>query len=109
MRRVGRNVGRLARSHDGFVAAEGDLYLAFENGKHLLEIVAMSRRAAAGRNKHVDEAVATGGVLARQKDRIGVSRQTNVRQVLIFVRSCKRQPSLEVIGRNGRGFGWHSS
>src|SRR5437764_344767 len=48
-------------------------------------------------------------VLACQKDRIGVSRQTNVRQVLIFVRSCKRQPSLEVIGRNGRGFGWHSS
>jgi hypothetical protein len=51
---------------------EGDLDVAFENGEHLLKIVAMWRRAAAGRDKHVDEAVATGGVFARQKDRVSV-------------------------------------
>ena len=57
----------LSGPHNGFLAAEGDLYLAIENRKRLLEIVPMGRRAAARWNQHVDHAVATGGVLACQK------------------------------------------
>jgi len=107
VRCVGRNVGCLAGPHNGFRATESDLDLAVENGKHLLEVVAVWRRAATRRDKHVYEAVATGGVLARQKDGVGVSRQSNVRQFLVLVRSRERQVSLKVIGRNGRGLGYH--
>jgi hypothetical protein len=39
-------------------AAEGDLDFTLKNGEHLLEIVAMGRRAASGRDEHVNEAVA---------------------------------------------------
>ena len=87
---IGRNVGCLAGPHNGFRATESDLDLAVENGKHLLEVVAVWRRAATRRDKHVYEAVATGGVLARQKDGVGISRQSNVRQLLVFVWSRKR-------------------
>jgi len=104
---VGRNVGCLASPHDEFRATESDLDLAVENGKHLLEVVAVWRRAATRRDKHVYEAVATGGVLACQKDGVGVSRQSNVRQFLVLVRPCERQVSFKVIGRNGRGLGYH--
>jgi len=107
VRCVGRNVGCLAGPHNGFRATASDLDLAVENGKHLLEVVAVWRRAATRRDKHVYEAVATGGVLARQKDGVGVSRQSNVRQFLVLVRSRERQVSLKVIGRNGRGLGYH--
>jgi hypothetical protein len=108
VRRVGWNVGRLTGSHDRFGAAEGKLYLALENGKHLLEIVAMRRRAAAGRNKHVNETVATGGVFACQKNRVGITGQSNVRQSLVFVWSRKRKIPLKVVGRNGRTLCCHS-
>src|ERR1022692_4617931 len=107
MRCVGRNVGCLAVPHNGFRATESDLDLAVENGKHLLEVVAVWRRAATRRDKHVYEAVAIRGVLARQKDGVSVSRQSNVRQFLVRVWSRERQVSLQVIGRNGRGLGYH--
>ena len=87
---IGRNVGRFAGPHNGFRATESDLDLAVEKGKHLLEVVTVRRRAATRRDKHVYEAVATGGVLARQKDGVGISRQSNVRQLLVFVWSRKR-------------------
>ena len=87
---IGRNVGCLAGPHNGCRATESDLDLAVEKGKHLLEVVAVWRRAATRRDKHVYEAVATGGIRARQKDCIGVSRQSNVRQSLVFVWSRKR-------------------
>jgi hypothetical protein len=60
---VGRDVDGLADSRDPFPAAESDLNFALENGEHLLEIVAVGRRTAAGRDVHVDEAVAADGVL----------------------------------------------
>ena len=87
---IGRNVGCLAGPHNGCRATESDLDLAVEKGKHLLEVVTVRRRAATWRDKHVYEAVATGGVLARQKDGVGISRQSNVRQLLVFVWSRKR-------------------
>ena len=87
---IGRNVGCLASPQNGFRATESNLDLAVEKGKHLLEVVTVRRRAATRRDKHVYEAVATGGVLARQKDGVGISRQSNVRQLLVFVWSRKR-------------------
>src|SRR5437762_6768658 len=104
---IGRSVGCLTGPHNGFRATERDLDLAVEKGKHLLEVVAVWRRAATRRDKHVYEAVATGGVLARQQDGVGVSRQSNVRQFLVLVRSRERQVSLKVIGGNGLGFVCH--
>ena len=104
---VGRNVGCLAGPHNGCRATESDLDLAIEKGKHLLEVVTVRRRAATRRDKHVYEAVATGGVLARQKDGVGISRQSNVRQLLVFVWSRKRQLPLNVIARNSLGFVRH--
>ena len=98
---IGRNVGCLAGPQNGFRATESDLDLAVENGKHLLKVVAVWRRAATWRDTHVYEAVATGGVLARQQDGVGVSRQSNVRQFLVLVWSRDRQVSLKVIGRDG--------
>ena len=104
---IGRNVGCLAGPQNGFRAAESDLDLAVEKGKHLLEVVTVRRRAATRRDEHVYEAVATGGVLARQKDGVGISRQSNVRQLLVFVWSRKRQLPLNVIRRNSLGFVRH--
>jgi len=104
---IGRNVGCLAGPQNGFRATESDLDLAVEKGKHLLEVVTVRRRAATRRDKHVYKAVATGGVLARQKDGVGISRQSNVRQLLVFVWSRKRHFPLNVIGRNSLGFVRH--
>lgn len=104
---IGRNVGCLAGPHNGCRATESDLDLAIEKGKHLLEVVTVRRRPATRRDKHVYEAIATGGVLARQKDGVGISRQSNVRQLLVFVWSRKRQLPLNVIGRNSLGFVRH--
>jgi len=104
---IGRNVGCLAGPQNGFRATESDLDLAVENGKQLFEVVTVRRRAATRRDKHVYEAVATGGVPARQKDGVGISRQSNVRQFLILVWARERQTSLKVIGWNGRGLGYH--
>jgi hypothetical protein len=73
VRRVGRNIRRLASSHDCLGAAERHFDLAIEDGKHLLKVVAMGWRATSGRNEHVDETIASGSVLARQQDRVGVS------------------------------------
>jgi hypothetical protein len=104
---IGRNIGCLASPQNGFRAPESDLDLAVKKGKHLLEVVTVRRRAATRRDKHVYEAVVTGGVLARQKDGVGISRQSNVRQLLVFVWSRKRQLPLNVIGRNSLGFVRH--
>ena len=105
---VGRNVGCLAGPHNGFRTTESDLDLAVENGKHLLEVVAVWRRAATRRDKHVYEAVATGVSFARQKDGVGISRQSNMRQLLVFVWSHKRQLPLNVIRRNSLEFVRHT-
>ena len=104
---IGRNVGCLAGLQNGCRATESDLDLAVEKGKHLLEVVTVRRRAATRRDKHVYKAVAPGGVLARQKDGVGISRQSNVRQLLVFVWSRKRQLPSNVIERNSLGFVRH--
>lgn len=102
VRCIGRDVGGFSCAQDRFSATEGDLYLAHQNGKHFLEIVAMRRRAAAWGNQHVDEAIATRSVRAREKNRIGATRQSDVWQGLNFFRPCDGQISLEIIKWNGR-------
>ena len=47
-----------AGSHDRLFSAEGRLDLAFHQRERLLEVVPVGRRAAAGRDEHVDQAVA---------------------------------------------------
>jgi hypothetical protein len=55
VRRVGGDIhGRAcADSHD--VASKSEFEIAFENREHLLEIMAMRRRVAAGKHDHVDQ------------------------------------------------------
>ena len=54
MRRIGWDAARLARPQNRFGFAEGNLDLAIQNGEHFLEIVAMRRWAATGRDVHVN-------------------------------------------------------
>jgi hypothetical protein len=59
------------------------------------------------REVHINEAVAAGGVFAREKDRVDISNYSKVGQRLIFVRSREHELSLKVIGRNDRTTGRH--
>jgi hypothetical protein len=77
--RVGRDVDSLAGFDDGFCATEGGLHLAFEEDEGLFKVVAMGWWAAAGRDVHVDEAEAAGGVLAGEQDSVGVADEADVR------------------------------
>jgi hypothetical protein len=48
------------------LAAKGELYFAFEHAERFLEVVPVRRGTAAGRDLHVDQGVAAGGVIAGQ-------------------------------------------
>ena len=90
VRRIGRDVSGLADSQEPFRTAESNLDLALDDTEHFLEVVAMPRRATAGRHKHVDEAVTVGCVLARHKNGVGISSQANMRQIWVIIRPCQR-------------------
>jgi hypothetical protein len=79
--RIRWNVDGFTGSRDRLFAAKGNLYFALKDGEHLFEIMAMHGRTATWRDVRVDEAVAPGGVFARDKDRIGVSHHSDVREV----------------------------
>jgi len=64
MRRIGRDVDRLSYFHIHFFAPKGECDLAIEEGKRLLEVVAMGRRSPAGWNVHVDQAITAIGIIA---------------------------------------------
>jgi hypothetical protein len=53
--------------------------------EHLLEIMTMWRRTATRRNQHINQAIASSGVLPGQKDGVGVSHNSEVGQTLVFV------------------------
>jgi hypothetical protein len=108
-RRVGGSVSKLvrcvgwdmygfARSHYRRWAAEGGLDFAFEDAERLLEIMPVSRRAASGRNMHVDEAESARSLFSRKENRICISHQTDVSNVG-RVRARGGEFSAEVIGR----------
>ena len=70
VRRVGRDVRRLAGAQRRRGPPEGHLDGALQHAERLLEVVAVGRRAAAGRDEHVDEREAPEGVLAADQDRV---------------------------------------
>ena len=64
--RVGGNVYGFTRAHDRLLTAESSFDLAFENRKRFLEIVSVRTWASAGRDEHINQAIAAIGVVARQ-------------------------------------------
>jgi hypothetical protein len=83
---VGRHVDGLASAGHERLAAEGHLDFAVKDGEHLLEVVPVRRRPAARWDVHVDERVLSGGVLAGDEDRVGVTDEPDVREALVVVR-----------------------
>jgi hypothetical protein len=60
------NMDSLPGAHDRLFAAEGGVDLAFKDRKRLLKIMAVGWRTAAGRNVHINQAIATSGIVARE-------------------------------------------
>ena len=75
---VGRNIDRIAGSHDGLLTPECYLHLTVEQDKGLFELVTMWRWPAPWRHVHVDHAESTDGVLSSDSDGIRVSDQTDM-------------------------------
>ena len=98
---VGGHVDRLARSGRQGLTAEGHLDLAVEDGEHLLEVVAVRRRAASWGDVHVDERVPAIGVVAADQDRVGVAYQAQVRQALVVVGSGDGEPAGGIVIGDG--------
>jgi len=73
VRGVGWDMYGLARPHHHRCAAEGGLDFAFEDAERLLEIVPVRRRAASGRNMHVDQAKSARGLFSRKENSIRIS------------------------------------
>jgi hypothetical protein len=82
MRSVGGNVQCLSRTHHRFLAAKGCLHLAFQENESFLEVMPVRRRTATRRYVHVDDAEASIGLLARHRDGVGVTHQTDVRKIV---------------------------
>jgi len=59
--------------------------------------MAMWRRTTARWNEHVDQAITAIGIISGQQNGVGVPSQTNVRQVLVFVRPGHHQIPLKII------------
>jgi hypothetical protein len=81
--RIGGDVHGRASARPLDLAAEGQLDVAVQDREHLLKIVTMRRRAAAGRHQHVDQAVAAAGLLAAHEDRVGAARHRDMAQLRI--------------------------
>jgi hypothetical protein len=102
MRRICGNVYRLAGSRRALLPAEDRFHLAFEEDKCLFEVMTVEGRSAAGRDVHIDQAKRAGGSLPRNGDRLGVTYQTDVRQVFICIRTRERKRTVEIIGRQNQ-------
>jgi len=72
----------LAGAHGGLAAAEGCFHLAFEQNEGLLEVMAVRRWSAAGRDVHIDQAEACIGVFTRNGDGVSVADQADVREIV---------------------------
>ena len=69
---------RLAGMGRDLLATEGQRDLALEDVKLLLEVVAMGRRPAVGRDQHVDHRVPVAGLLFGDEDGVGVADNSEV-------------------------------
>ena len=103
VRRVGGHVDGLPGPGDDGLPPERHPHLPVQDGEHLLEVVPVRRRPAAGRDVHVDEGVLAGGVLAGHQDRVGVADQPDVRQALVVVRPRDGELAGQVVGRDRSG------
>ena len=79
VRRVGGNVDGISCVQGQLLTAEGDVDFAFEDAERLFEVVTMWRRAAARRDVHIDQTEATVGIVAGDKERVGISDDADVR------------------------------
>ena len=102
MRGVGRPVDGLAGPRNRVLAAEGELHLAINHGEHFLEVVAVGRGTAAGRDVHIDEGVPASGVLTSQHDRVSITTQPHVRKRPVLVGPGDDQATSRVISRDRR-------
>jgi hypothetical protein len=67
----------------------------------------MRWRAATGRNEHINQAKSSGGVLAGQKDGVGVSHNSEVGQTLVFIWPREHGLAFGIVLGNRGGFGLH--
>src|SRR5206468_8792780 len=74
----------------------------FEDCERFFKVMPMRAWPSARRNHHIDKAIAPIGVIARQKNRVGVSHQCDVRQTLVLVRPREHQVSVQIVGRYRR-------
>src|ERR1700678_1373921 len=75
---------------------------SLKKDESLLEVVAMGRRATAGRNVHVNDAKASVGLVAGHGDGIGISHDADVRKSLIRIGLSNGEGALRVVGRKGQ-------
>ena len=59
--------------------------------------MAMGWGATTGRNMHIDETKTASSVIARYKQRVGISYHADVNEVLVFVWLGKCENTLEII------------
>src|ERR1035438_10300837 len=102
VRSVRRDVDGVASLDDGFLSTKGGLHLSLKKDESLLEVVAMRRRATAGRNVHVNDAKASVGLVAGDGDGIGISHDADVRKSLIRIGLRNGEGAFRVVGRKGR-------
>ena len=89
--------------------AERHPHLAVQDGEHLLEVVPVRRRPAAGRDVHVDQGVLAVRVLAGHQDRVRVADQPDVRQALVVVWPRDGELAGQVVGRYRIRLTWHDA
>ena len=65
-----------------FFAPEGGFHLAFEEDEGILEVMPVPRRTTARRDVHVDDAKTFSSLLAGHGDGVGISYQSDVREVV---------------------------
>jgi hypothetical protein len=85
MRRIRRDVHSVAAPHHRLLPAERRLDLAFQHNKSLFKIMPVRCRASAGRNMHIDDAKPSARIRARDRNRVRVPHQPDVRQALIVL------------------------
>src|ERR1039458_504538 len=104
VRRVRRDVDGIASLDDVFLSTKGSFHLSLKQYESLLEVVAMRPWATARRNVHVDNAKASVGLVAGDRDGIGISHNPDVRKTLILFGLGYCEIALGVVGRQGRGY-----
>ncbi|MCU1259388.1 MAG: hypothetical protein JWO80_2273, partial [Bryobacterales bacterium] len=75
----------------------------FEESERLPEIVSVRRKAASGRDVHINEAELARSIFSSEEDRKIYHLHTDVANILAGVRSRGGEFSAEVVGRKSRG------